>query len=141
MIRWRQCCSQSNGVFAPSLALKTDEAVGHGRSLLVRPTNEALATRVSVQLDRIATDQDWSDYEQRRVLVEHGFGIGEPEARRMVHQLREQTSPGDDCRRLTSSPAGAVTAMATPCLQRCSRCWSSTVARVLWWAPTRTTEH
>jgi hypothetical protein len=62
--------------------------LGSGKALLVRPTAEPVAAARAVQLHPVESDDDWREYQQERIAVEAGFGIGEATARAMVDALR-----------------------------------------------------
>jgi GNAT superfamily N-acetyltransferase len=64
---------------------------GPGKALLVRPVAEPLRTTRTVSLRRIASPMHWRRYEDERITVEAGFGIGAEAAARRVRQLREGT--------------------------------------------------
>jgi predicted N-acetyltransferase YhbS len=71
--------------------LSPDDAIGRGRSLLVRDVGEPLRTRMSVSLRRVVSEQHWALYLDRRIAVEAGFGIEPDQAARRVRALRDRT--------------------------------------------------
>ncbi len=75
-------------LFATKGFLGPDERLGSGKALLVRPTAEPVAAARAVQLHPVESDDDWREYQQERIAVEAGFGIGEATARAMVDALR-----------------------------------------------------
>lgn len=74
--------------------LLSDDGVNAGTTrtsatvLLVRSTAEPLHVRERVQLGAAVSEQDWSDYEEQRLILEAGFGVDEFKARGMVDALR-----------------------------------------------------
>ena len=71
--------------------LGADEAAVCGKTLLVRSVGEPFRTTMSVSLRRIASARHWQLYEDQRIAVEAGFGVGVDEAVRRVRRLREGT--------------------------------------------------
>lgn len=79
-----------------------DPAVG--KTLLVRSTREPFPARRTLTLTPIASEAGWSRYEQARIEIEAGFGVGPDEARAMVGALRQR--PGISL--FFADPAGAI---------------------------------
>ncbi len=75
----------------PAARVLTDiEAVGIGKTLLVRPATAQLQSQARVSLRPAATEQEWHDYTRARVEAEAGFGIDREQTEVMVCDLRER---------------------------------------------------
>jgi GNAT superfamily N-acetyltransferase len=85
-----------------------------GKTLLVRPTREPLPARAELVLTPIVSEAGWSRYEQARIDVEAGFGVGPEQARVMVAGLRERAGLS----MFLAGPVGAVGYFLTPAAAR-----------------------
>jgi GNAT superfamily N-acetyltransferase len=75
-------------LFGTTEFLGPDETVGSGKALLVRPTADPVAAARTTHLHPVESDRDWREYEQERIAVEAGSGIGEADTRARVDALR-----------------------------------------------------
>jgi len=83
-LRSEQLLDHSARVLGPA------ESPGAAKALLVRAVDEPRAAPRTVDLVPVRSVQQWRHYEEQRIAVESGFGVGESEARRMVRELRDR---------------------------------------------------
>jgi len=87
----RACALRSEQLLAHSTrVLEPGESLGAAKALLVRAADEPRAAPRTVDLVPVRSVQQWRHYEEQRIAVEAGFGVGESEARRMVGELRDR---------------------------------------------------
>lgn len=87
----------SERIIFPGVRVLAGQHTGAAKALLTRATSAIPATDPPVALRRIARRAQWRRYEERRISVEAGFGVGQEQARAMVATLRgEQERIGLD---------------------------------------------